>query len=109
MNDTIQFTVIENNTKQVITTYFGEYRDLMNLLRDRIYLDGFGECGGIGRCGTCAIRIKGLGGMSLEKERNEPTTLLKMGLKDEDIRLACQILINQNLNGATIEILEIEY
>ena len=109
MENTIQFTVLENNTKHIINTYFGEYRDLMTLLRDQLFLDGFGECGGVGRCATCVIKIKGLTGDSLLKERNEPATLLKTGLEGDDIRLSCQILVTKNLNGCEVEILEMEH
>lgn len=61
------------------------------------------------RCGTCVIKITGLTGSSIIKERNEPATLLKTGLIGDDIRLACQILVNENLNNCEIEILAIDY
>lgn len=37
-------------------------------------------------------------------ERNEAATIGKAGLADEAIRLSCQLLINEDLNGAVIEI-----
>lgn len=107
MKDTIRLTVIDNNTRQVIETYEGEYRSLMFLLKDKMYLDYFGECGGMGRCATCIIQIDGLSGNSINKERNEPTTLSKMGHERENIRLSCQIYVTKDLNGATIQILEL--
>lgn len=78
----------------------------MELLRNTIFLEGFGECNGMGRCATCVIKITGLKGDSLIKDRNEPITLEKMGNPEEDIRLACQILITGDLNGSKIEIVE---
>lgn len=42
MEKTIHFTVTENKSTQLINTFFGEYRDLMTLLKDKIYTDGFG-------------------------------------------------------------------
>lgn len=107
MKDTIRLTVIDNNTRQVIETYEGEYRSLMFLLKDKMYLDYFGECGGMGRCATCIIQIDGLSGNSINKERNEPTTLSKMGHERENIRLSCQIYVTKDLNGAAIQILEL--
>ncbi|HLV50643.1 MAG TPA: 2Fe-2S iron-sulfur cluster-binding protein [Flavobacterium sp.] len=107
MKNKISFTVIDNNSKQVIETYDGEYRNLMFLLRDKMYLDYFGECGGLGRCATCVIKIDGLSGNSINKERNEPATLSKMGHEEENIRLSCQIYVTKDLNGAVIEILEL--
>ncbi|MBP9213698.1 MAG: 2Fe-2S iron-sulfur cluster binding domain-containing protein [Chitinophagaceae bacterium] len=106
MNNTIHFTVIEKDSKRVVNTYFGEYRNLMTLLKDQFYPDDFGECGGTGKCGTCVIRIKGLTGSSLIKDRNEPVTLLKMGFNNVEIRLACQLFITNDLNGSEIEILD---
>ena len=104
----IHFTVIENNAKQVLDTYFGEYRDLMSLLRDKLYLDDFGECGGTGRCATCVVKIKVLAGGDLGKEKKESATLLNLGFKEERIRLACQIPVTNNLHDSEIEILDIE-
>lgn len=108
MENKIHFTVTQNDSRQEIHTHFGEYRDLMSLLKDKLYTDSFGECGGKGRCATCVIRVKGLTGKSLIKERNEPVTLLKMGFKDANIRLSCQLLVTDELNGSEIEILDIE-
>lgn len=102
----IRFTVIENNKKQRIETYIGEYPNLMFLLRDRLYLDSFGECQAMGRCATCIIKTKGIKGNSIIKERNEPSTLSKMGYTDPDIRLSCQLYITTDLEDSEIEVLE---
>lgn len=102
----IQFNVIENNKKQRIETYVGEYPNLMFLLRDRLYLDSFGECQGMGRCATCIVKTKGIKGNSIIKERNEPSTLSKMGYTDPDTRLSCQLYITTDLEGSEIEVLE---
>ena len=40
---TIKITVLENGTEQTIETYKGEYRNLMELLKDKLYFDCFGE------------------------------------------------------------------
>lgn len=76
-------------------------------LKDNLYLDDFGECGGVGRCSTCIVKTNRIKGNSLLKERNEPVTLSKMGYTDDNIRLSCQLLISDDLNGAEIEILEL--
>lgn len=103
---TIQFTVIENDTTQPMETYVGQYPNLMFLLRDRLYLDSFGECQGMGRCATCLIKTKRITGHTLLKERNEPSTLIKMGFTDPSIRLSCQLMISSDLDGSEIEIFE---
>lgn len=104
--DSIKLTVTEKDVVQIIETYPGEYRNLMQLLKDKIYLDCFGECGGMGRCGTCIIKIDGIKGDSIKKERNEPVTLSRYGYNEVEIRLSCQIPISSDLDGAIIEILE---
>lgn len=104
---TIKITVLENGTEQTIKTYKGEYRNLMELLKDTLYFDCFGECGGMGRCATCIVHVTGLQGSSVIKDRNEPVTLEIFGYKDEpQIRLSCQILITSDLNNSTISLLE---
>lgn len=104
--DYIQFTIIEDKSKQIINTHNWEYRNLMFLLKDKMFVDDFGECGGMGRCATCTIRISGLKGNSITKERNEPVTLSRLGYVDENIRLSCQLSVTSDLEDTEIEILE---
>ena len=106
MKNNIQFTVIEDGSEQIIETYFGEYRSLMLLLKNELYLDSFGECGGVGRCATCIVKTSEISGNSAIKDRNEPVTLSKMGYDDENIRLSCQLLITKDLEGCSIEIID---
>lgn len=100
----INFTVLEGGVAQEIKTYEGEYRNLMFLLADQLYLDGFGECGGLGRCATCVVSINNLSEGFTKKERNEPSTLTKAGYLNQNIRLSCQIFITEELRDALIEI-----
>lgn len=74
------------------------------LLYDHIYLEGFGECLGMGRCGTCAIVVKKSQQPLTAFERNETVTLEKAGIFDKKIHLACQIVIDEKLEGALIHI-----
>lgn len=103
----INFSVILDNINYPIETYTHEYPNLMFLLRDQLLLDDFGECGGVGRCASCIIKIEGIKEDSSIKERNEGTTLSKMGFTDEAIRLSCQLYINDAIDGAHIEIVEV--
>jgi ferredoxin, 2Fe-2S len=103
--DTISFYAYLDGEKHELQTHYGEYRNLMALLFDKLYIEDFGECKGMGRCGTCVIKLEGLPGTDNALQRNEQTTLLRTGLNDEDLRLACQILVDQNLQGVTINII----
>ncbi|MBK6543663.1 MAG: 2Fe-2S iron-sulfur cluster binding domain-containing protein [Saprospiraceae bacterium] len=103
----IKITVLENGIEQTIETYNGEYHNLMELLKDKMYLDCFGECGGMGRCATCIVLVTGLRGSSVIKDRNEPVTLARYGFEDNpSIRLSCQLLVSAYLDGAIVSVLE---
>lgn len=103
----IQFTVIDNDYSELIETQQGSYPNLMFLLRDKLGLESFGECGGVGRCATCIVTAEGITGNSIIKDRNEPNTLQKMGYEEESTRLSCQLYITSDLDGATITILDL--
>ena len=81
----------------------------MVLLNNTIYLEGFGECGGQGRCATCLVEVSGIKGSSSKMERNEKTTIDKINLAPSGLRLACQILVTEDLNEALIGISEDRY
>ena len=100
----IHLKVIYGEEEYYLETYTNEYRNLMMLLYDTIYLEDFGECKGIGRCGTCMIEIVEKINELPYLERNEETTLKKTGVTNLNIRLACQIMVNEELQNATIRI-----
>lgn len=105
----ITLKIKNEGEERTVTTYKNEYRDVMQLLTNSLYLEGFGECGGMRRCVTCLVRINGLKGVSNVLERNEKITLGKMGLVDSDLRLSCQILNSDDLNNAMIDIVVENY
>ena len=96
--NTIFFAVTYEGEKFFLETYQHEYRNLMLLLRDKIFPDFFGDCGGQGRCGTCTVKVLSQGNLVNENNRNEETTLKKLDFYEKDLRLSCQILIDENLN-----------
>lgn len=104
LKDTIHIRVIYDGEEHEIKTYRAEYRDLMHLLNNNFYLENFGECGGQGRCATCLVKISGIKGDVTAMERNEKTTIQKSGLYGLNIRLACQVLITNDMHNVTIEI-----
>ena len=92
-------------------TYFlesneNEYRNLMSLLKDKICPEDFGQCGGMGRCGTCLIKLSGVSGDSVLFYRNEHETLRKMGIVDPEVRLSCQIHVNEDLKNVVVQLLD---
>ena len=92
-------------------TYFlesneNEYRNLMSLLKDKICPEDFGQCGGMGRCGTCLITISGGTTHSATSYRNEHETLKKMGIVYPEIRLSCQIQVDEDLKHVVVQLLE---
>lgn len=104
---TISFNVNGEFGVHTIDTYEGEYRSLMMLLYEKLFPEDFGECRGMGRCGTCLIKIQYLTKPLTLLNRNENTTLEKMGVRAADIHLACQILVDESLKGTEIMILSI--
>lgn len=101
-----EFKVLCDENEYILQVHKNEYRNLMVLLKDRICLDDFGQCGGMGRCGTCLIRISALADDSMLSYRNEQVTLKKMGILDSRIRLSCSIQVNEDLKNVIVEVLD---
>ena len=94
----IQFTITLRGQQREVVTYRHEYRNLMSLLYDKFYFEHFGDCKGIGRCGTCHVKIETVNPELLTRIGNEQTTLGKMENVEVNSRLSCHILVNENLN-----------
>lgn len=105
----ITITIVNVGEEYVLKTYLHQYRNLMVLLNDRMYLENFGDCGGQGRCATCLVKGVDLRGNARTMERNEAATINKTGLSETGYRLSCQLLINENIDGAVFEILQNGY
>lgn len=105
----IAITIKNAHEEYIVKTYLNQYRNLMVLINNNIYLEGFGECGGQGRCATCMVRVSGLKGNACTMERNEMATISKIGFWESNLRLSCQLLINEDLHNAVIEIVEEGY
>lgn len=102
----ISFILICSDEEFIIETYEGEFRNLMVLINEKIFVEDFGECKGIGRCGTCLVETKGINGVASVMERNEKSTLSKCSIKNPNFRLSCQVMINSALNNSIIKIVE---
>ena len=102
---TIRIRVLVEGKEHILDTYPNEYANLMVLIFDKIYPENFGDCKGIGRCGTCHIKILNSSIVLPGQDRNETTTLGKMENTDNTSRLACQILITDLINDLRVEVL----
>ncbi len=99
----IQFEVCFGSKTYAFNVSRYEYRSLMHLITDRIYIEEFGQCGGMGRCGTCIVLFREEHGGELH--RNEQTTLRKLQFDAAaHNRLACQIMIDEAIHGCTFRI-----
>jgi ferredoxin, 2Fe-2S len=102
----IHIKVFFNKEEHNIVTYKNEYRNLMQLLADRLVLDEFGECKGEGKCGTCMIVALNKSYSKSDYNRNELNTLSKFENETENLRLSCQLLINEEIQGLHLKIIE---
>src|SRR5690606_18488949 len=73
----INFIIEYEHEHFPVQTFWGEYRDLRELIADLFYPEDFGQCGGMGRCATCMVEIHGLEGHASLLKRNEQTTLAR--------------------------------
>jgi 2Fe-2S ferredoxin len=105
-NRDIIFSLTYLDETITVATYNGEFRNLMVLINEKIFVEDFGECKGIGRCGTCLVEVKGLGASAAVMERNEKATLEKCLVKKPNLRLSCQLMINDALHNSSIKIVE---
>lgn len=102
----IRFVLVSADEKLEITVRRGAYRNLMDLINDKLYVEDFGECRGIGRCGTCLISFTSDTDLP-EMDRNEQSTLAKTEFSGKGWRLSCQLMIDETLDGSTITIAEV--
>lgn len=104
-NFRIAFKVRYEGDEYYVETFRAEYKNLMELMKDKIFPDGFGECGGMGRCGTCLIYVPDRNAKSV-RVGNEANTLSKMKVDDPNVRLCCQVPVDHHLQDMTISILD---
>ena len=78
----------------------------MQLLADKIVLDDFGACKGTGKCGTCMISSLNKPYSKSDYYSNELNTLSKFDSETKNLRLSCQLLINEDIQELHLEIIE---
>jgi len=103
-SEAIHFSLIHEGKVIPIVTKPYEFKNLMELIQNKIFIDEFGECLGMGRCCTCVVEVSS-DTVFPDKERNEESTLLKNGIENPIMRLSCQIEIGTHLTNSVISIL----
>ena len=99
------YVMFQHETKQ-LQTYTHSYRNLMYLLEDQFWLEDFGECKGMGKCGTCLIEVIKAPNLLMDLQRNKSNTLKKAAVHHQSIRLSCQLFIDHTLQDAILKIYE---
>lgn len=94
------------NEIHALKTFTNEYRNLMELIFDKIFTEDFGDCQGIGRCGTCLIEILDNPEIAAQRFGNETSTVKKLDNIPYNSRLSCQILIGNEINNLHCKIIK---
>jgi ferredoxin, 2Fe-2S len=102
----IHITVLLEGKKYELNTYLGEYRNLMMLIYDKLITEDFGECKGVGRCGTCHIQVLNAPAGLNTTEGKEEITLSRVPGRQENSFLACQIMLVPSLNNLVVQVVE---
>ena len=101
----IHISIFYEGRQHRITTYPNEYRSLMHLIYDKIFIEDFGECLGMGKCGTCLIELLNADGKQISDfDRNEKEALRKAGIQISNRRLSCQLVIDESCDGLELKI-----
>ncbi|OQP42891.1 hypothetical protein A4H97_12115 [Niastella yeongjuensis] len=95
-----------NGNRQTVETFAGEYRNLMVLIKDQMWVEGIGECGGMARCGTCMVELLNAGENLAVTDTKEAAVIRRSTTAHSTIRLACQILVDETISGLQIKVLE---
>jgi ferredoxin len=80
----ILFTILHNGHEVSVRAKEDQYSSLMSLIADKIPMQGFGLCSGMGSCGTCLVSIY---------DRNS---------RLEKVALSCQVRVNDDLTSSKI-------
>jgi 2Fe-2S ferredoxin len=96
---TIEFVNQFNSRYIIKVAYQNQLDNLMEIIRDYGYED-WGECRGRAWCKTCHVSLSSMQGHAIGSQ--EKQALEDVLNKKNDSRLACQIPIKKELDGAVI-------
>jgi ferredoxin, 2Fe-2S len=89
----------------ILKGYARTYKNLMSFLSAKLEMDDMGECKGMGRCGTCQIRVENNLSIIGDYDGNELNTLKMLDNTDPNVRLACKIHFNELIDNIVISII----
>lgn len=99
-------TIIDiDNESHLIKYKRFEYPNLMELIVNTYYSE-IGECKGKGLCGTCVLELV-YGKFTNTLSKQEQHTLLVHKKGGKGFRLACQIVLDKNLDGLTFKVITV--
>ncbi len=104
-SELITVNLITDSVLKSVNGYARTYKNLMAFLSAKLELDDMGECKGMGRCGTCQIRIENDCSLIGDYDGNEINTLKMLGNIDPKVRLACKIYFNEQIDNMVISII----
>jgi 2Fe-2S ferredoxin len=83
----IEFSLIYSGEEYKVKTYCYEYTDLRELIKKKLRLSEFGDCGGLGRCASCLVE------MAEDNASEVPN------------QMACETLIDDSLSNLKIKVI----
>jgi Na+-transporting NADH:ubiquinone oxidoreductase subunit F len=92
--------ILKNQTEQTVDADAGE--SLLSVM-DRCDLPISAVCGGAGICGSCRVRLQNERPVGAAKDQE--LSILDALQSDDDIRLACQVVLTSESEGLRIELL----
>lgn len=99
----VRFEVILRDGRRVTHTAPAGQK-LMLALRDGLGIEFFGLCGGCLSCGSCHVYVGDASHPQVPASAFEGDLLDCSGLRQPHSRLACQVILDESWNGATIRI-----
>lgn len=92
--------ILKDQTEKTVDADAGE--TLLTVM-DRNDLPIFAVCGGAGICGSCRVRMRNESAVVPAKDHE--LSILDALQSDDDVRLACQVVLTPDSDGLRVELL----
>ena len=102
----MQVTVIDTNEDRYQIDYKRwEYPNLMELITNTYYSE-IGACRGRALCGTCIVKVIDRKDLKEVNSKQEKYTLIVNNSNEKEHRLSCQIVLDEQINGAVFRVMD---